>query len=48
VYKHCGKHHGYRAKSSDVRVDFDKLRVIREKLGYDYFGKTAKGDAGSD
>ncbi len=42
VYKHCQKHHGYRAKSKDVRIDFEKLEIIRQKLNYNYFGKTAE------
>jgi hypothetical protein len=42
VYKHCQKHHGYRAKNKDVRIDHEKLQVIRDKLNYNYFGKTAQ------
>jgi uncharacterized C2H2 Zn-finger protein len=48
VYKHCQKHHGYRAKSKDVRIDFEKLQVIRQKLNYDYFGKTAQSFKNKD
>ena len=42
VYKHCQKNHGYRAKNKDVRIDYQKLQVIRDKLNYNYFGKTAE------
>jgi len=41
VYTHCQRRHGYRATSENIRVDFERLKTIRETLQYDYFGKTA-------